>query len=341
MTDDSILDPIPGPIPGLIPDPIIDRAADWHGQVTADTVDWDAFTRWLEADPRHARAYDAVALAQALVDEHAAGLAGAWAANDDAPDDARDAPKGTRSRLWIISGLAGLAAALVLAWLPGRTAHDAWQTGDHAQTIALADGTRIALAPHSRLTRDGDRMALTGDAVFAVPHRPERALAITAGELTISDIGTHFDLRNDAAIVRLSVDEGRLSVSGTRLTRPVTIGRGQALSFDSADAQILIAPAPAGSTGDWLHDQLSYRDAPLPLVAADIARYGPRPLRVDGALVHLHFSGTLRLGSGHDPAEDLARLMALDLGMSGHGAVLRAAHQGSGAADRSRGHVSD
>jgi len=316
---------------------IMDTAAQWHEQVTAETVDWDAFTLWLEADPGHARAYDAVALVDALIAERAPALAGLTAANDDPAGNDNGVPMRTPSRRWAgaaLAGLAAVAAALVLAFLPVWPGHGEWQTGDGAQTVALADGTRIVLAPHSRLTRAGDRLALAGGAVFAVPHRPDRTLTISAGELTISDIGTHFDLRNDDGIVRLSLDEGQVSVSSTRMAKPVTVAAGQALLFDPADAQISLG---AGSTGDWQHDQLSYRDAPLPLVVADIARYGPVPLRADGALAHLHFSGTLRLGTGHDPAADLARLMALDVGMSGRGAVLRAHGQGRGAASRSTG----
>jgi transmembrane sensor len=313
--------------PVMIDDLILDTAAAWHAQVTADAVDWDAFTRWLQADPRHTRAYDAVALTEALLDDCRPAQACPVAANDDMPVR-------SRSRLWVPTGAAALlalAATLVLAVLPRPPGHQSWQTGDQATAIAMSDGIRVAIAPRSVLTRDGDRLTLTGDAVFGVPHRPDRTLAITAGELTISDIGTHFDLRNDGGTVRLSVDDGHVTVASPRLAHALTVGSGQALLFEPGTAQIVLAPARAGSTGDWQHGQLSYRDTPLPLVAADIARYGRGPLRVDSTIAQLHFSGTLRLGTGHEPAQDLARLMALDLvrpgGRSGDGAVLRPAGQ--------------
>lgn len=300
-------------------DAIIETAADWHGQIVAGTVDWDAFTDWLEAAPTHARAYDAVTLAEAALDAHRDDLAEAGAADCSS----RAAP--SRPVLGWAVGIGALAASLVVAaslLTPLRESAEIRESGDGAMVVALADGTRIALAPHSRLVREGDRMALDGAAVFAVPHRPGRTLSITAGGLTIRDIGTHFDLRVDRGTVRLSLDDGQVNVSGAALAAPVTVRSGEAMLFEPIAARLTLGRAATGATGDWQGGQLSYRDAPLPLVAADLARYGHRSLAVDGALAGMHFSGTLRLSHGHDPAQDLARLMALDISGSGDRAVL-------------------
>jgi transmembrane sensor len=62
-------------------DRIITEAAAWYAATDDDAMDWTAFTLWLEADPRHSCAYDEVALAVSLIDEHgpallSAGIAG-------------------------------------------------------------------------------------------------------------------------------------------------------------------------------------------------------------------------------------------------------------------------
>ena len=41
---------------------IHEEAARWFAAQDADDMDWDGFTAWLEADPRHRQAFDAVAL---------------------------------------------------------------------------------------------------------------------------------------------------------------------------------------------------------------------------------------------------------------------------------------
>ena len=50
---------------------IEEEAAAWQVASVNDDMDWDGFTRWLEADPRHRRAFDEAALADTLVDDTA------------------------------------------------------------------------------------------------------------------------------------------------------------------------------------------------------------------------------------------------------------------------------
>ena len=51
-------------------DRIIEQAAAWHVASSDDAIDWDGFTAWLEADPRHRTAYDEIALTDAVVLDH-------------------------------------------------------------------------------------------------------------------------------------------------------------------------------------------------------------------------------------------------------------------------------
>ena len=66
-----------------VDDTIREQAASWAA-ATGDPAfeDWDAFTLWLEQDPRHAEAYDRTV---AAVDEGVAILAAATPANDAEP----------------------------------------------------------------------------------------------------------------------------------------------------------------------------------------------------------------------------------------------------------------
>ncbi|MEJ8629191.1 FecR/PupR family sigma factor regulator [Sphingomonas sp. I4] len=55
-----------------------EQAIDWHiRQRDMSAAEWDAFATWLEDSPAHARAYDAVAMADALLvaPEHVEGRA--------------------------------------------------------------------------------------------------------------------------------------------------------------------------------------------------------------------------------------------------------------------------
>ncbi|MCI1142879.1 DUF4880 domain-containing protein [Sphingomonas sp. WKB10] len=63
---------------------IDEAAARWHLAQADDDMDWAAFTDWLEADPRHRDAYDAMALLDDRID--AAGPALHARAADPLPE---------------------------------------------------------------------------------------------------------------------------------------------------------------------------------------------------------------------------------------------------------------
>jgi transmembrane sensor len=41
---------------------IIDEALAWHHALESEDADWDGYTVWLEADPRHRLAFDQISI---------------------------------------------------------------------------------------------------------------------------------------------------------------------------------------------------------------------------------------------------------------------------------------
>ena len=298
------------------------RATAWHLATAGADMDWDGFTRWLEADPRHAHAYDTIAAIDALLEDRRAGLLAASPVDIVAPAST------PRRMLQWGSGIAAAAAAVLLALgLPHamQPAEQDFTTGDTARVIALADGSRITLAPRSRLTvtgADAQTMRLEGGGWFAIRHRRDRALAIRAGALLVRDIGTRFDIQVDRTAVRLAVAEGQVSVAAAGLAAPLAVKAAQALRFDAGQSRITLTAAPPTDMGSWRQDRLSYENAPLALVASDLRRYAGLSLKVPGSLGDRRFSGTLVIGdAGRNgrAAQDLARLMGVTLASDGGG----------------------
>ncbi|MBK6673855.1 MAG: FecR domain-containing protein [Proteobacteria bacterium] len=92
----------------------------------------------------------------------------------------------------------------MLGWnrLPFTRACSAGVPGSAAaRSVALADGTRIELAPGSRLVvgRHQDRIALEARNHFEVPHDPSRELVVRVGDFSVRDIGTRFGCSAPAA----------------------------------------------------------------------------------------------------------------------------------------------
>jgi len=296
------------------------QAAAWHVASAYDDMDWAGFTRWLEADPRHRAAFDQVALADALLDDHREALAEPTAPGAEAVDNVVALRPRRRWPLWLGAGLAASLAALVFAGQVIPPPSETVVSGDDALTVALGDESTATLAPRSRLTiggRDATRLALEGGAYFDIKHDPSRNLRITAGGLTVSDIGTRFDIRQGASHVLLEVADGEVAVRSESLAEPLRLKAGRRLQFDAAAARATVSTMDQATVGEWRAGRLSYESAPLQLVASDLARYAGVRVVMPRDLAQRRFSGTLFIGDGDTAIRDLAQLMALELHRDG------------------------
>ncbi len=291
-------------------------AARWFAAQDADDMDWDGFTLWLEADPRHGAAFDRLALIDDDIVAQAPAIRALLPANDDAKDVA-DLPPAAPTRRWwpmVGGGMAAAAAALALMiGLPARAPDDRmWQTGATAQAVDVGEGIRVTIAPHSRLTAQGgaQQLALQGAAYFDVAHRDGRELAISAGPIEIRDIGTRFDVTTDGrAVAQVAVAEGQVSIVAGARTAPRTVAAGQSLSL--VDGRARLAPADPAGIGGWRGGTLSYSDAPLALVAVDLSRYAGTGIRVAPSIVDRRFSGALTVGDGSKLVDQVAAILDL------------------------------
>ena len=294
-------------------DRIMADAVHWHLASAGDDMDWDGFTVWLEADPRHRAAYDDVSLADDLVARFGGSAA--------RPSAVPVAANGRHLRRWFGAAIAAALVAAAGIGLHQRAPEAVYATGDAARDIALADGSHVALAPHSRLevAADGEGMTLDGGAWFDIRHRPERSLTIAAGPLKIRDIGTMFDVQANPGTVRIAVAQGHVSVHGPALSNDVGLAQGRGMQFDAAAGTAIVNAIDSTAAGGWRQGHLTYDNAALALVTADLARYARLRIAVPKGLSDRRFSGTLATADGEQQVRDLAQLMGLVLVRDGAG----------------------
>ncbi len=296
------------------------EAVAWHAALThdadqngaADGADWDGFTAWLEAHPAHQTAYDTVALVDALVDEHHDTLSGLLAA-PPAPQP------WWRKRGVVGSALGGAIAASLTALLVVPALHGpaatTWQTGaGERRTVAFADGGQAALAPATRLVAQGGRLTLDGTAFFTIRHDPSRPVTISAHGVTVSDVGTRFEMAADTNAVRVAVTEGEVTVAPPgQAAVPLPAGHRVLV----ADGRLETGVAASGDVAAWRGGRLVYDRVPLALVAADISRYAGGRVTVDPGDAGRRFSGAMVIADRVTMARSLAVLMGLDAKVDG------------------------
>lgn len=301
---------------------VMASALAWHASLEQDDADWDGYILWLEADPLHREAFDAVSLVAAAVDDHRVEIGNLLAAQ---------APREPFARIFAYTG-GGMAAGIALmVALPIFRVSEPVRTysaqAARSRSVELADGVRVTLSPASAIVvrgRDAKRIELSrGEAFFDVRHDPERSLTVTAGAYTISDIGTRFSVNLAGPAFRVGVAEGRISVASPNSGQPIQVAAGYQLV--GSDGGLELSPVAPAEIGSWRSGRLAYSDAPLNLVLADIARYSHQRVEVDPSLENTHFSGILVIGDGSKLAKDLATVIGARLRAEGDGVRLSAA----------------
>lgn len=296
---------------------IFEQAARWHAAQGRDDMDWDAFTTWLEADPRHRQAFDDVALLDERLDRHRAVLRAdrPSVGGDHAPD--RLALPRRRMLRWAVpAAVAGLAAVVGLATLrqPERAGSSrAYKAGAAMRTVDLGGGARASLAPGSVLVADGadpGLLSLSGRAFFRVRHDPGRRLLVRAEGYRIRDVGTRFDVATGAGQMRVAVAEGRVAVRTPSGGTEVELGAGRSLT-GFADGTLTTGSGDREEVGRWRAGPLVYDRVPLGIVAADITRASGQSVEIDVAVRRRTFSGVLAPTGGDRMVAALAALAGL------------------------------
>lgn len=260
------------------------RAVEWHILLREEDDDPEVirhFEMWRVSDPAHDAEWRDVVRTMGLLKA--------------IPDEALPIPVPTMRTYWKkrwkrrlpkigLSLLATAAVANMVALL-GPDLVLRWQadylTGrQETRTLELADGSRAVLAPESAVALDfldGHRHVrlLKGEALFTVHHDTEHPFSVLAGHITVTDIGTIFDVRlEDRYDATVGVREGRVSVQEDSLREPpVVLDAGQQAHL--RHSHLYTTTIEPGEVGLWSNGLLVAHNLPVAEVAASLEHYIP------------------------------------------------------------------
>lgn len=323
------------------------QAAAWLARVYASDVsdaDLAGLTTWLEASEDHGRAFDrAEALWLAADDLRADPVTAVPAATPQAeltPAPVIDLssrrasrPRQPDRRAWMVLG--ALAATVTgLAVLPliisRTTAPVTYATakGEHS-TIALKDGTQLYLDSDTRLTvrmtgktRQVDLQQ--GEVALAVVHNPNRPFMVTAGDSTLSDIGTEFNVLRVGNRVTVTVRSGTVGVKSRKddSDGPILQAGDQAV-IDEASGDVVQRKVDAAASYGWQQGQVVYQDEPLSYVVSDLNRYFTVPLVVDEATGKMRLNAVIHVDSEASVVKRLQAFLPLEATATDTAVILR------------------
>ena len=229
---------------------------------------------------------------QAVSTEGPLGATAPVAANDVDDTETEIGRARSRRRSWRWGTGGALAASIAL--MLGVGVFEGAPTGSPVATaiaqtrvLTLADGSRVTLGPSSRILTEIDAKGrrvtlLSGEAFFEVAHDTSRPFWVEAGDARIQVVGTKFDVTRSAGRVQVSVLEGVVKVhepsamlgqSAVRVLRAsqaVETADSAGVFAAPPSLPVIVDPVPAG---DWRNGRLTYIDARLGDVVADLNRY--------------------------------------------------------------------
>ena len=187
------------------------------------------------------------------------------------------------------------------------------------QDVPLPDGSVITLSSDSRilvtLSRSERHIDLQqGEAFFKVAKDPSRPFVVSAGDRRAIAVGTRYDVRRDAADLRVIVTQGVVRLESDNgpggHRRPSTLLPAGSIALAS-DAGVVVNSGSVQQAEEflsWRSGFLSFHDTPLASAAAEFNRYNVRKIVIGDASI-----GTLRVGGNFrwSNAETFVRLLEL------------------------------
>jgi ferric-dicitrate binding protein FerR (iron transport regulator) len=151
-------------------------------------------------------------------------------------------------------------------------------------SLRLRDGTRVVLAPASKLQKPTDygvntrTLLLEGEAYFDVAHDSVRPMVVRTERVVARDLGTRFVVRAyaDASATEIVVAEGKVGVDTLVLER-------RQRAAVTPDRKIHLTSGVAlDRYFAWTEGRLVFRDTPLREVVSQLARWYDVDIRLAG-----------------------------------------------------------
>ena len=239
--------------------------------------------------------------------------------------------------LWLRRGLAAAALVVVAAVasfavirrLPEADRVSVATGPGERRTITLTDGSRIVVAPLSRVEMAGARTAtLAGEAYFVVVHDSDRPFRVETGDAIIEDLGTSFVVRTRSASqpTFVAVEEGIVSLSSAaarRGTEALVLREGESGTISSAGV-VRGDSAMSSRALAWTRGEIVFDDMPLPDVARELNRwFGITVLLPDPTVENRTFTARLSGESVDEILEALDRSLGLTHTRTGDSVVFK------------------
>lgn len=175
--------------------------------------------------------------------------------------------------------------------------------------LTLADGTQVTLDAESsikypvRFTGKERQVEITGQAYFKVAHNASRPFHVSAGNQTIEDIGTEFNVNAyaDDPSVKITLAEGAVRVRNSK--KNITLTPGQQAQVDNGQEDIIVSKTCVSEAVAWKNGWFVFRHKSIKDVMKQAARWYDVDIEYQGRNI------TRQLGGSISQYKDISELL--------------------------------
>ena len=312
---------------------LLDEAAEWIARLRSDqvsAVDQQAFAVWLSQGVAQREAFDQtenlwqdLGVVQYLPEEM---FAGEQTVNPTPIDTniRRGLPAFGRRTL---AAAAAVVVAVLLTWqLLPQTPRDAsvFRTAIGEQkTITLDDGSTLMLNTDTTVSVDfasarrGVKLQ-RGEAYFMVAKDSKRPFVVELDEVTVTAVGTAFNIHRQQQQALITVTEGEVQVVDKHAQADATtaaerVRAKQQVVVRKKEGLSAVTDTDVQQATAWQRQQLVFDGTRLSDVVAELNRYSAQQIKIaDPLLNSLQVSGVFRLDDPQATLQGLEASLALE-----------------------------
>ena len=167
--------------------------------------------------------------------------------------------------------------------------------------VTLPDGSSVWLNSLSKITYNSDfgtsnrKISLSGEARFDVIHNDALPFRVHAGKMTITDLGTVFNISNydDDPTVSLVLVEGKLSYSLEDSETCEEIAPGEKVIYDKAERKTSVSSINTDVAVSWIKGRYVFENETLASIARKLERgFGVKISIADPSIAAIRFFGS-------------------------------------------------
>ncbi|MEM9161190.1 MAG: FecR domain-containing protein, partial [Verrucomicrobiota bacterium] len=216
---------------------------------------------------------------------------------------------------WKATVIAGVAACAAFLFLPGiwLSLNSDHRTGTaQLSEVVLPDGTQVHLAPESAIGLDFDEKGrfvrlLKGDAFFEVERDESRPFRVFAAGVSVTVLGTAFEVDQFEGAVSVRVSHGRVKVEDQRTSQLLSesLGPGEALRVER-DGSHARSAVLLDEIAQWRENRLIARDISIGEVIDALSHYHKGSVFVSESFAERRVTGLYNLDTPLETLEGIA-----------------------------------